>query len=230
MRRTRSLHRPVRLRALSILRGLCGLIVLLVLVMHTATDVQAHPHAWIYVDTTLIMNDDGELTAIGQKWMYDNLLTDAVLAELRNDAPGCEPDVNAYAVQRLTVFGEQGYFMRVTAGGEKVTINDVSGISGKRVQDEIHLTFTAELDHPIRVAGAPVDLEVFDPSYFIEILQDPDQAPEIAGAPEGSCTVEVEYPEPSPADYARALAIDSGLSVEPEFGVLFAERVHLVCL
>lgn len=211
-------------------RVLCSLIIALGVAFGVVPTAQAHPHAWIYVDTTFVMNADDELTAIQQKWMYDNLLTEAVLAELRNDAPDKDPDVNAYAVQRLTTLGGQGYFMRVTAGDEPVDLSDVSDISGKRVDDEIHIEFTATLAQPVRVAGEPVVVKVFDPSYFIEILQDPDREPAIAGTPDARCTVELKYPQPSSADYARALAIDSGLKVEPEFGELFAEGVHLVCL
>ena len=210
-------------------RMLAMLAVLLILTLWLTTNASAHPHVWIYVETTFVVNDEGELTAIRQKWTYDNLLTEAVLAQLRHDAPGQEPDIVAYARQRLRRLADQDYFMRVTAGERPLAINGVSDIAGQRVRDEIHLSFTATLAQAVRVTAAPVSLKVFDPTYYIEILQDPDQPPAVAGAGNAHCTTQVKYPQPSPADYARALAIDSGVSVEPEFGALFAEAAQLVC-
>lgn len=39
----------------------------------SATPADAHPHAWISVNTTVLVNEKGEATAIRERWLFDKM-------------------------------------------------------------------------------------------------------------------------------------------------------------
>lgn len=203
--------------------------ILYVCLLFCASVAQAHPHAWIYVGTRFVMASDGRITAIEQDWGYDNLLTDALLDDLAHESSGEALDLASWAadtIQRLQPFN---YFLRLTVNGESVPLGVVTHFNGDLKDDELRLKFTAPLMQPIDPREHKVELAVFDPSFYIEILQHPESPPQVQGDTKNRCEVSLEYPEPSTEDFMRAMAIDRGVEVEPQFGALFAEKVHLHC-
>lgn len=190
--------------------------------------VQAHPHAWIYVGTTFLMSQEGYITAISQNWNYDNLLTEILLDELTQDGSGQALDLTEWAADTLQKLQPFGYFLQVKAAGKTVGLGDLVQYEGALEDEVLKLRFTVLLDPPV-YAAQPIELAVFDPSFYIEILQHPELSAQVQGDSALTCELSLEYPEPSTEDFLRAAAIDSGMKVEPQFGALFAETVHLQC-
>lgn len=197
--------------------------------MFFASVAQAHPHAWIYVGTTFIMAADGRITAIEQNWGYDNLLTNALLDELTHDSPGKVPDLVSWAAETIQKLRPFNYFLKLTVNGESVLVGEVTQFNGDLQDEGLRLQFTAPLMQPLDPSKHKVELAVFDPSFYIEILQFPETPPRVQGDATARCEVNLAYPEPSTEDFLRAIAIDRGAKVEPQFGALFAETVHLDC-
>ncbi|MGG4605207.1 DUF1007 family protein [Paenalcaligenes sp. Me131] len=191
--------------------------------------VQSHPHAWIYVETSFLMSADGYVTAIEQHWNYDNLLTDVLLDDLMREAAGEALDMDKWAQETLNKLEPLNYFLRVQSGETTLALGDILQFSGELLDDELHLRFTVLLKQPMKMAGADMALAVFDPSFYIEILQHPERPPRIQGDSARECELRLQYPEPTTEDFLMAAAIDNGLEVGPQFGALFAETVHVHC-
>lgn len=191
--------------------------------------VQSHPHAWIYVESTFLMSADGHVNAIEQHWNYDNLLTDVLLDDLMREASGQALDLEQWAHNTLQKLKPVNYFLRVQSDGVTLPLGDIVQYSGDLRDDELHLRFTVMLEQPITMATSDLDLAVFDPSFYIEILQHPDTPPRIQGDSPLRCEVQLHYPEPTTDDFLKAAAIDNGLEVGPQFGALFAETVQVHC-
>src|SRR5690554_2500999 len=100
-----------------------------------ALAVQAHPHAWIYAGTTFIMSSDGRVAAIEQDWQYDSLLTDALLEDMAQEAPGKAPDINHYAAKTMQQLRPFNYFLRLMANGQSVPIGQAVQFNGE-LRDE----------------------------------------------------------------------------------------------
>jgi len=197
--------------------------------MFFASVAQAHPHARIYVGTKFIMAEDGRIAAIEQDWGYDNLLTEALLEDLADDSPDKKLDLASWAAETIQRLRPFNYFLKLTVDGEPVPVGDVTQFDGDLQDDGLRLKFTAPLTQPIDPSKHEMVLAVFDPSYFIEILQFPETPPRVIGDTKNSCEARLEYPEPSAEDFRRAMALDRGAKAEPQFGALFAEKVHLDC-
>lgn len=191
--------------------------------------VQSHPHAWIYVESTFLMSADGYVNAIEQHWNYDNLLTDVLLDDMMREASGQALDLDQWAHNTLQKLEPKNYFLRVQTDGVTLPLGEVVQFSGDLRDDELHLRFTVMLAQPIKMATSDIELAVFDPSFYIEVLQHPDTPPRVQGDSALGCEVRLKYPEPTTEDFLKAAAIDSGLEVGPQFGALFAETVQVHC-
>lgn len=191
--------------------------------------VLSHPHAWIYVESTFLMSADGYVNAIEQHWNYDNLLTDVLLDDLMREASGQALDLDQWAQNTVQKLKPVNYFLRVQTDGMTLPLGEIVQFAGDLRDDELHLYFTVMLAQPIKMATSNLELAVFDPSFYIEILQHPDNPPRIQGDSALSCEVRLKYPEPTTEDFLKAAAIDSGLEVGPQFGALFAETVQVLC-
>ena len=178
--------------------------------------------------TAFVVSGAGRITAIKQEWLYDNLLSDGMLAALREEGGGTA-DLQAYAVETIGNLEPFGYFMQLRAGGKAVPVGPVREFTGTVEDGVIVLRFTAPLARPVDPRQETVALKVYDPTYFIEMLQNPDKPPHLAGPGHPQCEIAIVDPDPSDADYARALALDRGDKAEPDFGDLFAQQIRLEC-
>src|SRR5690625_1627398 len=113
-----------------------------------STVAQAHPHAWIYIDTSFVV-DDGHITAIKQDWRYDRLLTEALLDGLGKESASGTADVSYYANETINNLKPHSYFLNLTQNGQTVPIGDVTQFSADLQDDRLHLRFVAPLPQPV---------------------------------------------------------------------------------
>jgi ABC-type uncharacterized transport system substrate-binding protein len=71
---------------------------------------------------------------------------------------------------------------------------------------------------------------IADPTYWIEMLQQPKVPIALEGPGAKACAARIELPRPSAAAIARALAQDNLPHADPTVGKLFAQTVVLKCL
>ena len=189
----------------------------------------AHPHAWIDVRSTFILSADGLISAIEEEWLFDDLYSAAVLDGMKNDSPQKTAVVSDFAPEVIKNLGPYGYFMRITAGERPVELDTVTEYKSEMQGQQLRLSFTAPLAEPVDPTRHTVSFSVYDPTYYIHMAHRPEDPPTIKGKQKHSCRAQVEPPNPSAEDFARAFALDRGASPQDDLGHLFSEKVRIQC-
>jgi len=190
---------------------------------------QAHPHAWIDVQSTVVFDNAGKIAAIEQQWRFDELYTAALIHGM-TDGQSLRPDILAqYTRDVIENLGPYSYFTRLRADGHIVALGKVTLYQGVLEGKRFVLSFTAPLAAPLDLGGRQVEFAVYDPTYFIQMMHQEADPPRLTGTRASACQVRLQAPNPTPAMFARALALDRGAPSDDTLGEMFAQKVQLQC-
>ena len=95
--------------------------------------------------------------------------------------------------------------------------------------DAVALNFTLPLVEPVRPDEAGLTLQVYDPTYYVEILYAEGWEPVFDASPAAGCSAEVQPPDPDPQMVALAYALDASQTGGDGLGVHFAETLRVRC-
>jgi ABC-type uncharacterized transport system substrate-binding protein len=93
------------------------------------------------------------------------------------------------------------------------------------------LHFTLPMATPLEVGSQTVDVDVYDPSFFVAFGFAKDAPVKLAGTPAKGCAVEIKQPDADVAEDAKALseAFFSQLGPNSNFGSQFAQTAQVKC-
>lgn len=172
----------------------------------------AHPHVWILIEVQPRLNAAGEITALQQRWVFDPMYS-LIFIEEMNRLPAAEQAHYWHKVEDLILkplFAETFYTHPKNAFGEAQNARLYPS------QDE--LIIEAEL--PLLKPTKSLYYQVYEPSYYVEILHHPEQQRLF-----GACTLSVS--DEKPAGIREEAAADSALIYD--IGQYFAEHAEVVC-
>jgi ABC-type uncharacterized transport system substrate-binding protein len=204
-----------------------GLLGAFLLYTGTAT---AHPHAWIDLRVSLLFDDAGELYALRQEWVFDPSYSHLLLEDMDASQPGLGIDtaLRKMTERMLENLREYDYFTEIRRNERRLDIAEARNAELLWRQRRLHLRFELPLE-PIRPNRAkPLQYRVYDPSYWIEVLHDPDDVIHLEGARGCEARVERARPEGWLVAYAATLSRDQRAPIE-DLGRSFAEAVFIQC-
>ncbi len=191
---------------------------------------RAHPHVWIDAVTKLHLNDDRRVVAVEQAWMFDDLYSEAMRADLDADADGrlSKAELGGYADKVLRNLAEWHFFTELTQNGRRL---DFAGLDGGDAlwldkQRRFVLRFRVALETPVATADSPLVLRTFDPTYYIAI--DIAKPNGVLFSDPGACAADIR-----PAEGAGELFLSEADFLDPDvnkgYGRLFAETARITC-
>ena len=200
----------------------------LALTLPTAA-AEAHPHAWIDLDTRLIFDAEGRLEAVELDWLFDEFYT-AFIAEEYSTA-GLTPSafLEEVAAENLANLRPYDYFTDLEQNGVPLALGDVRRFETSIEGERLWLKFEVPLATPADPTAGPFTVAVYDPTYYIEVLYHPGHSPVLDGIAEGDCSTFVMPPTPTPEQVAMAFALDMNQSGENGLGRHFAEIATIDC-
>lgn len=154
-------HMKKNLFALLILIGLT------VVVPHHAA--QAHPHVYVDATLTFVVNDDG-LAAVRQNWLFDEIFSKAILADLELDADSIVTPEGQDKIKNgaFAYLANYDHFTLIESGGKKLPITtedfEASLMDGRLVYD-----FTVPMNLPFDQIK-DFRCAIFDKDYYSDIL------------------------------------------------------------
>ncbi|HDP90363.1 MAG TPA: DUF1007 family protein [Thioalkalivibrio sp.] len=190
----------------------------------------AHPHAWIDLRVTVVFDEAGRITALRQVWRIDPLYSMVLLEEMGADARGDSVDAGLADIGEGMIrnLAAHDYFTELHHAGRSLAGATVEDYGLSRRSGRLELAFTLRLPEPVDPQSGELIYGVFDPTYYIEILHDPDRPPALEGAPQ-ACTLRIRAPRPDPAVVARAAALDVNQTGDPDLGRHFTEHGEVTC-
>ncbi|WP_416139258.1 DUF1007 family protein [Halomonas sp. HK25] len=195
----------------------------------------AHPHGWIDLRMRLVVNDEGHLTGLHQSWRMDPFYSLVVLEELGQAGGdgGLEAALDQLGSEIRDNLVSYGYYTELTLAGEKLGFDEVSDYTVLERGGRVEFIFLLPLSEPLPLAGQTLRYQVFDPTYYIEMVHEEenrvpaDDALLVGG--ELACEARIHQPNPDPELVMRAAMLDVDDEAEPGLGRHFAETGEVAC-
>jgi len=189
----------------------------------------AHPHAWIDVRSSFVLDDGGRLLTLAQEWTLDPVYSLLLAQEVLDAKP---PRQQAFLDELAMVIGERiagfGYLVDLRRDGRRLEAHLSRPLTIERDGVRLRIRFTLGFPERPRVTGDRLRLAVFDPTYYIAMAHPEPAAVTVRGAGSG-CEVQLRAPDPDPEIAALAGALDRGAAPDPELGRHFAQQAEVRC-
>tara|TARA_R100001015_G_scaffold6540_1_gene2554 strand:+ start:1954 stop:2580 length:627 start_codon:yes stop_codon:yes gene_type:complete len=194
----------------------------------------AHPHGWIDMSVRVITNDDGAVTGLHQTWRMDPFYSLVVMEELQQ-VPGTslEQGLDQLGSEIRNNLTPQHYFTEVRIGDKPQTFGEVTEYTALERDGRLTFMFILPLTSPQPLSGQVLEYQVFDPTYYIEMVHEEEgdepspQALILNGEPD--CTLSVLPADPDPEKVLQASLLDVDEEGEPGLGRHFAETGRVDC-
>ncbi len=129
---------------------------------------QAHPHVWVTMTSTVIYAPDGTVTGVRHAWTFDDMFSTFAIQGLESKQKGVftREELQPLAEVNVTSLKEYEYFSYAKANGKKTQFTDPVDYYLEHKDSLLTLHFTLPLKTPMKAQS--LELEVFDPAYFID--------------------------------------------------------------
>ncbi|HEY8009140.1 MAG TPA: DUF1007 family protein [Methylocella sp.] len=197
----------------------------------SASAAAAHPHVWVTARAQVVFNAQGQIEAIRNAWVFDEMYSAFATQGLGKDGQLLSKDELApLAKTNVESLEEFDYFTYAKAASQKIEFGAPADYSLEQRQDKlVVLRFTLPLKTPTSATRA-FSFQVYDPTYFVAFEMEKDNPVNLAGAPKG-CSINVLGSNPLAASDTKKLSESffSGLSPGTDFGVKLASRIIVAC-
>ena len=201
---------------------------LLVAMVAGADRASAHPHVWVKSASELIYAADGTITGVRHTWTFDDMFSTYALQGIETKTKGVytREELAPLAQTNVESLKEFGFFTFAKADGKKQKFVEPVDYYLEYKDTALVLHFVLPFKAPFK--SQQVNLEIFDPSYFVDFqLQDKDPI-KLVGAP-ASCTTAIERPSDGTAS-AKKLGEDNFLDgSNANYGAMFANKITVTC-
>jgi ABC-type uncharacterized transport system substrate-binding protein len=191
---------------------------------------QAHPHVWVTMTSTVIYAADGAVTGVRHAWTFDDMFSTFAVQGLESKQKGVftREELQPLAEVNVTSLKEYDYFNYAKANGKKTLFNDPVDYHLELKDSLLTLHFTLPLKTPMRAQS--LELEVYDPAYFVDFSFAEKDAVMLKGAP-ATCKASVGKPQELTKELADRLSKIGPSEQIPEnsFGAQFANRIAVKC-
>ena len=198
----------------------------------TVQSASAHPHVWVTMRSELVYGPDGTVTGVRHAWTFDDMFsafaTQGIDSKQRNVFT--REELEPLAKTNVESLKDFDYFTVARINGKKVDFLDPPSGYYLDYKDQIlTLHFTLPLKTPMKAQD--VQIEISDPSYFVDFSFEKNNAVALVGAPAG-CKLQVVRPEEmDPAMAAKLFQMTPDQKLDPSeyLGAQFASRILVKC-
>ncbi|WPZ35746.1 DUF1007 family protein [Thalassobaculum sp. OXR-137] len=209
---------------------LIGTALVLVLGVAGGRGAEAHPHVWIDVRTTVVTDEAGRVAAVEQEWLFDPIYSAYVTGGADPASAKGRKALADLMDESMRNLREYDYFMRVRADGARLALADVAGgYTSQMSGDRLIYRFTVPLKQPVDPRGHDLDIAVFDPTYYIEMLHLEGDVVAFKGPNATGCGARIVQPAPDMDAIALAQSLDKDATADDTLGAQFAETVIVTC-
>lgn len=199
-----------------------------------ARSSHAHPHVWATVRSEIVLDAKQQIIGIRQAWTFDEFYSAMAVQGLDTNGDGVfsKEELKPLAEVNVNSLKDFDYFTFVHIG-------DADNLPLKPPEDYwldyekglLTLHFTLPLETPLDTHGQPVQVDVYDPSFFVAFGFAIEAPVKLSGTGTKGCTAEIKKPDAELEEDAKALseAFFSQLGPNSNFGSQFAQTVVVKC-
>ena len=205
---------------------LCSLVALLAAV----GAAHAHPHVWVTMTSELVYAPDGTVTGVRHAWAFDDMFSAFATQGIETKQKGVftREDLAPLAQVNVDSLKDFDYFTYAKADGKKTEFDGPTDYWLDYKNEVLTLHFTLPFKGPVKAQR--LDLEVYDPTYFVDFAMAEKDPVKLVNAP-GQCKLTVVRPTDSsvasnaPINEQFFNSLDAGSN----FGAQFANKISVAC-
>ncbi|HSP32049.1 MAG TPA: DUF1007 family protein [Halomonas sp.] len=197
-------------------------------------NVNAHPHGWIDLSVRVITDDQGMVSGLHQTWRMDPFYSLVVFEELQQvENASLEEGLDQLGKEIRDNLSAQHYLTEISINDESQALGEVSEYTAMERDGRLTFMFILPLETPQPLNNKILTYQVFDPTYYIEIVHDGDDdqprddALILHGEP--SCELTILPADPDPELVTEAAMLGEDETGEPGLGRYFAETGRVDC-
>ena len=195
-----------------------------------ADRASAHPHVWVTMKSQLVYAPDGTVTGVRHAWTFDDMFSTFATQGLAQKTKGVftREELAPLATVNITSLKEFDYFTYAKVNGEKSAFADPKDYWLEFTDNVLTLNFTLTLQKPVK--PKTMNIEVYDPSYFVDFAFAEKDPVALAGAP-AACKLTVTKPQE--IGVAQGQRLSEAFFNDPKssenWGAQFANRIAVDC-
>jgi ABC-type uncharacterized transport system substrate-binding protein len=200
----------------------------------TVGPASAHPHVWVTIKSELVYAPDGSITAIRHAWAFDDMFSVYATQGIEHKTNGVftREELASLADTNVTSLKEYDYFnyARIDGKRRKDVFGDPTDYWLDYKDSVLTLHFTLPLKAPVRAQSLEVD--VYDPEFFIDFAFADDESPVTMTNAPLQCALATVRPNDVPA---AAMSQRLNKSFQPPseafagMGSRFANKILVKC-
>lgn len=201
-----------------------------------ATPATAHPHVWIQMQSGVVFNDQGQISAVKVTWTFDDSYTQMALDGLDKNGNGTyEPEeLEPLTRENLESLKDYDFFTHVRFAGKPQALGAPVDPGQTYSGDKLQLHFQLPLATPVDPAKGEFVLKIYDPEFFISFEYTGADPVTVSGNVPAACKPVLKpLPTDAEVDQTRAMLSTKGPDWKPEeqedFGALFAQPATIQC-
>ena len=205
---------------------LCSLVALLAL----AGAAHAHPHVWVTMTSELVYAPDGTVTGVRHAWAFDDMFSSFATQGIETKQKGVftREDLAPLAQVNVDSLKDFDYFTYAKANGKKTEFEGPTDYWLEYKDEVLVLHFTLPFKSPVKAQR--LDVEVYDPTYFVDFTMAEKDPIKLVGAP-GACKLTVVRPTDTsvPSNAPINEQFFNSLDASSNWGAQFANKISVAC-
>ena len=200
--------------------------------LFAACAAQAHPHVWITMTSTVIYAPDGTVTGVRHAWTFDDMFSTFAVQGLESKQKGVftREELQPLAEVNVSSLKEYDFFTYAKADGKKTGFVEPKDYHLEYNNQLLTLHFVLPFQAPVK--AKVLDVQIFDPSYFVDFsFDEKSKAPvTLVGAP-AQCQITLGKPQEMDAKLAQQLSQlpPEARSATPLIGAEYSNRLAVRC-
>jgi ABC-type uncharacterized transport system substrate-binding protein len=189
----------------------------------------AHPHAWIDLRVTVLLDEGGMVTGLEQEWRFDNFYTLFITEDVVRKGQDQKKALTALADTNLKGLSAFDYFTDARIDGKKLKFKTVDVFESHIRDGRLWMRFVLPFSNPVDASEKQLTFAIYDPTYYVEILHLKDDIIAFRGPSSNQCVGKIVPPRPTIEAVMLARALDREATPDKSLGRMFAEHVNVIC-
>ncbi len=189
---------------------------------------QAHPHSWVDLQTT-IEGDSTHITGFKMSWTFDAMtsfymLEGEVISDQNRDQ--VLTSITNEIMDNLVL---EHYFTYFFDGETPIPyLGSQEGVLTQH-KTQLKLDFYIPLALPKEITNAPLKLQVYEPSYYVDINWAAQDDVQLSPQLSKFCSLQLIEPNPTPKQIGYAMSLPADAVPDHVLGGLFTQTIILQC-
>ncbi|MBU2864974.1 DUF1007 family protein [Reinekea forsetii] len=208
------------------------LLTLGVILLTFGQPLHAHPHSWLQLTTDFVIDSNGDINQLKQRWIFDPYYSTLTIDDLKKTHGNLDIGLAIHADGIINNLESFNYYSHLSINDKNIPINRPSKyhLSSASIEQEALLILEMHFDLPkTAMQSAEIKWQVYDPTYYVSMRHDSAKQVRLYNESPLECEPEIIEAEPDEQLRIYAESLDKTQTETTGLGKLFAQTIAVRC-